>query len=111
RTLETAREFGARIFVEPWKGFAAQKNSAIEKCTGDWVLSLDADEELTPELAQEIAALLQGDPSSDAYMIRRRNLFLGRWLRHGRYYPGPELRLFRRDPYGHIPPCFSERLV
>src|SRR5438445_8606176 len=54
RTLEIARSYGAKIFVEPWKGFAAQKNSAMEKASGDWVLQLDADEALEPELAEEI---------------------------------------------------------
>src|SRR5436309_1919293 len=54
RTCEIAREMGAKVFVEEWKGFAAQKNSAIEKCTGDWILSLDADEEVSEEIAQEI---------------------------------------------------------
>src|SRR5580692_4366869 len=58
RTVEIAKSFGARVFVEEWKGFAAQKNSAIDKATGDWILSLDADEELEPALAAEIAWLL-----------------------------------------------------
>ncbi|MDR3799700.1 MAG: glycosyltransferase family 2 protein, partial [Terracidiphilus sp.] len=61
-TLDLAREAGARVFEEPWKGFAAQKNSAIAHATGDWILSLDADEEVSPELAQEIQALLAGEP-------------------------------------------------
>jgi glycosyltransferase involved in cell wall biosynthesis len=60
RTCEIAREMGAKVFVEEWKGFAAQKNSAIEKCTGDWILSLDADEEVSEELASEIGTLLAG---------------------------------------------------
>ncbi len=58
RTLEIARAHGARVFVEPWKGFSAQKNSAIEKAAGEWVLSLDADEEVEPELATEILEIL-----------------------------------------------------
>jgi glycosyltransferase involved in cell wall biosynthesis len=97
RTLEIAREFGAKVKVysEPWMGFARQKNSAIEKCTGVWVLSLDADEELTPDLAGEIASVVEGD-SADGYWIKRLNHFLGRPLRHGGQYPDPKLRLFRR---------------
>ena len=54
RTLEIAQSYGARVFIEPWKGFAAQKNSAMEKASGDWVLQLDADESLEPKLVEEI---------------------------------------------------------
>jgi len=95
-TLDLARDAGARVFEETWKGFAAQKNSAIAHATGDWILSLDADEEVSPELAQEIQALLAGEPSFSAYRIPRLNHFLGRPLRHGGYWPDPKLRLFRR---------------
>jgi glycosyltransferase involved in cell wall biosynthesis len=95
-TLEIARSFGARVFEEPWKGFAAQKNSAIAHAAGDWVLSLDADEEVSPELAHEIQELLAGEPSFSAYRIPRLNHFLGKPLRHGGYWPDPKLRLFRR---------------
>ena len=95
-TLEIARNAGARVFEESWKGFAAQKNSAIAHSTGDWILSLDADEEVSPELAQEIQALLAGEPAFNAWRIPRLNHFLGRPLRHGGYWPDPKLRLFRR---------------
>ena len=61
-TAEVAREFGAKFLVEPWRGFGAQKNFAIAQCTGEWVLSLDADEEVSPELGQEIQALVEGSP-------------------------------------------------
>lgn len=96
RTAAIAREFNAKFFVEEWKGFGTQKNSAIAKCTGDWVLALDADEEVSAELAEEIRALLNGIPAHEAYFLPRRNFFLGRWIRHGGYYPDPKLRLFRR---------------
>ncbi len=95
-TLEIARNAGARVFEEPWKGFAAQKNSAIARTTGDWILSLDSDEEVSPELASEIQKLLAGEPAFSAYRIPRLNHFLGRALRHGGYWPDPKLRLFRR---------------
>jgi glycosyltransferase involved in cell wall biosynthesis len=95
-TLEIARNAGARVFEEPWKGFAAQKNSAIAHASGDWILSLDADEEAGPELAGEIQALLAGEPEFIAYRISRLNHFLGQPLRHGGYWPDPKLRLFRR---------------
>src|SRR6202162_5498970 len=54
RTVEIAKSFGAKVFVEEWKGYAAQKNSAIDKAKGDWILSLDADEEISPDLAAQI---------------------------------------------------------
>lgn len=95
-TLEVAGGFGARIFQESWKGFGPQKNSAIAYATGEWILSLDADEEVTPALAAEIQTLLAGNPPFRAYRIPRLNHFLGRPLRHGGYWPDPKLRLFRR---------------
>jgi glycosyltransferase involved in cell wall biosynthesis len=112
RTCEIAASFKAKLYLEPWKGFAAQKNSAIEKCTGTWILSLDADEELTPELQAEIRTLLPYEPVIDAYLLRRRNLFLGRWIRHGGYYPDPKLRLFRRHAANFAPAArFTDRPV
>ncbi len=95
-TIEIARSLGAQVIEEPWKGFADQKNSAIAHATGEWVLSLDADEDVSPELAREIQALLQGEPPFSAYRIPRLNHFLGRPLRHGGYWPDPKLRLFRK---------------
>ncbi|MDE3104283.1 MAG: glycosyltransferase family 2 protein [Acidobacteriota bacterium] len=112
RTVEIAQSFGATVYSEPWKGFSAQKNSAIEKCSGTWVLSLDADEELTPELQTQLRLLLPSNPKADAFMIRRRNLFLGRWIRRGGYYPDPKLRLFRRNTANFAPGArFAERPV
>ncbi len=105
-TLEIAREFGAQVFTEAWKGFGAQKNSAIGHASGDWILSLDADEELSPELRREIEALLAGKPACAAYRIPRLNHFLGSPLRHGGYWPDPKLRLFR-----HGAAHFEERPV
>ncbi len=130
RTVEIAKSFGAKVFVEEWKGFAAQKNSAIDKASGDWVLSLDADEEVTRELASEVVSVLSvktdsnlhkvGPGAYDAWinrstnevvvtyedqregplagaMIPRKNMFLGRWIRRGGFYPDRKLRFFRRN--------------
>ena len=105
-TVSVARSAGARVAEESWKGYAAQKNSAIAKASCDWVLSLDADEELCPELAREIQVLLSTDPPFNAYRIPRLNHFLGRPLRHGGYWPDPKLRLFKRDAAR-----FAERAV
>ena len=127
RTVEIARQHGAKVFIEPWKGFAAQKNSAIEKAGGDWILSLDADEEVEPDLCRALTDTLDGiwnlqriqsdpgahpftveDSKSDvsyhtgapgvpsALWIPRKNYFLGRWMKHGGFWPDPKLRLFQR---------------
>jgi glycosyltransferase involved in cell wall biosynthesis len=138
RTVEIAKSLGAKVFVEEWKGYAAQKNSAIDRATGDWILSLDADESLEPALAEEllflypgappaggvqqrvdrvkqttylstrkirrqVAALAkaQGNPGSyfvefTGYLIPRKNFFLGRWMKHGGFWPDPKLRLFKK---------------
>ena len=110
RTVEIAKSFGAKVFVEDWKGYAAQKNSAIDKATGDWVLSLDADEEVGRGAASIIEEIL--GPDSDDYKsfcgvwFSRHNYFLGRWIRHGGFFPDRKLRLFRKGK-GH----FEGRLV
>jgi len=112
RTVEIAEAHGAKVFVREWPGFAAQKNFAISKCVGDWVLSLDADEEMSPELATQIRLLLPTNPPSDAYYLNRRNLFLGRWVKRGGYYPDSKLRLFRRTAANFaVQPHFEERPV
>lgn len=95
-TVSIAEGFGAKVFSETWKGYGAQMNSAIDKCTSEWVFSLDADEVLTPELQAEIQALLKGEPKFNAYWVPRRNQIFGRWMRHGGQYPDYKLRLFRQ---------------
>lgn len=112
RTVEIAQSFGAKVFEQSWPGFAPQKNFAIAQCTGDWVLSLDADEELSPKLRTQIQTLLPSNPPADAYFLKRRNLFLNRWIRHGGYYPDPKLRLFRRSTANFsLTPKFEDRSV
>jgi glycosyltransferase involved in cell wall biosynthesis len=115
-TTEIAQSFRAKVFTEPWKGFAAQKNSAIDKCSSAWVLAIDADEVLTPELQAELRQLLQSSataPSAiEAYRVARRNFFLSRPIHHGGFYPDAKLRLFRRnDPTAPSPIRFTERAV
>lgn len=96
-TVEISREYGARVIQRQWQGFASQKQFALDQARHPWVLSLDADERVTPELRDEIQALLASEPPHDGYYIPRRSYFLGKWLRHGGWYPGYQLRLFRRD--------------
>src|SRR5271166_3654397 len=100
RTVEIAKSFGAKVFVEDWKGYAAQKNSAIDKAAGDWILSLDADEEVASGAAAVIQRVL--GPDSDDYKLytgiwfSRKNYFMGRWIRRGGFYPDKKLRFFRK---------------
>jgi glycosyltransferase involved in cell wall biosynthesis len=108
RTLEIAASHGAKIFPEAWKGFAAQKNSAMHKASGDWVLQLDADEALEPELATEIKTVLASSSGLLGFWIPRKNFFMGRWIKHGGFYPDPKLRLVLRgagkfEEYGAHP--------
>jgi glycosyltransferase involved in cell wall biosynthesis len=95
-TVDIARSYGARVFVEEWKGYAAQKNSAIEKARSQWILSLDADESLDPMLAGEIFAALNVTSPPNGFLIPRKNSFLGRWIKHGGFWPDLKLRLFQR---------------
>jgi glycosyltransferase involved in cell wall biosynthesis len=96
-TVETARRLGARVLEHPWQGFGPQKQFAVANAQHDWVLCLDADERVTPELAASLAALFRpGPPAASAYSMARRNRFLGRWLSHGEGYPDWNLRFFDR---------------
>ncbi len=125
-TVGMAEALGAKVFVEEWKGYAGQKNSAIAKAGGEWILSLDADEEVDERLGEELQRLFramevwgkEGMPVDDGpeareirdhglkmgldeeelngFFIARKNYFLGRWMRHGGFWPDAKLRLFRR---------------
>jgi glycosyltransferase involved in cell wall biosynthesis len=98
RTLEIARAAGCRVVEHPFENYAVQRNWAFDHLPigTPWTLCLDADERLTPELVDEIKAMLsQPDNPYDGYMLRKRTIFMGRWLRHGGQYPAYHLRLFR----------------
>jgi glycosyltransferase involved in cell wall biosynthesis len=96
RTCQIARELGARVHeTHDWPGFGPQKNRALSLATGDWVLSIDADERVTPELAQCISQTL-ANPRHQAYKIARLSNFCGRWIRHSGWWPDHVIRLFRR---------------
>lgn len=95
-TCEIARARGATVRVTPdWPGFGPQKNRALDLATGDWVLSVDADERVPAALADEIRATLAA-PSHDAYRVARLSEFEGRPMRHSGWWPDPVLRLWRR---------------
>jgi glycosyltransferase involved in cell wall biosynthesis len=96
-TEQIARQFDARWFVETWKGYGPQKNSALEKCTHDWVLLLDADERVPPETAHKIIQVLSRNDLADAYVFRRKNIFHGKWIRYTDWWPDEVTRLLRRS--------------
>jgi glycosyltransferase involved in cell wall biosynthesis len=98
-TEEIARHHGAKVFREPWKGHVAQKNSAQAKASQPWVLGLDADEVVSPELREEIQRLFAAEDRLEpfaAFSFPRLTLFCGRWIRHGDWYPDRGTRLWRR---------------
>jgi glycosyltransferase involved in cell wall biosynthesis len=109
-TVEIAREFTDRVVVSDWPGHVEQKNRAVELSPTDWVLSLDADERATPELRLEVERVLAAEPAAAGFSFRRRTWVLGRWIRHGGWYPDRKVRLFDRrrarwggtNPHDHV---------
>ena len=95
-TVAIARQHASRVEVRDWPGYSAQKNYAAELASNDWILSLDADERVTPELATEIRAVLSGTPPVGGYRIPRVAWYLGRWVRSTDWYPDYQLRLYDR---------------
>ncbi len=97
RTVEIARRYTDKVFVESWRGYAEAKSSALARATSEWVLWIDADERVTPGLAEEIRGIVARNAAGvDAYRIARQSFFLGRRIRHCGWYPGYSIRLFRR---------------
>ncbi len=97
RTREIAATLGARVIERDWPGWLEQKNFAIAQAAHDWVLCLDADEWLSPQLRASILQALERADPPDGFEFARRTRYLGRWIRHGGWYPDRKLRLFRRD--------------
>ncbi len=109
RTQEVAEAMGATFYSNPWPGHKQQKQFAVDHATHDWILSLDADEWVTPQLAEEIKALLETRPAPDSYAINRVTKFLGKFMRHS-WQPDWNVRLFHRqvaywggvNPHDHV---------
>jgi len=109
-TLMIAKQKGARIAFHEWTGFGAQKNYALSVARGDWVLSLDADERVTPELQQAILGALD-DASVNGYEFPRQSSFCGRTMRHSGWFPDRVLRLFRRGKARFSDDVVHERVI
>lgn len=97
RTVEITKEFGCRVFVEEWKGYGPQKNSAVKKCKYEWVLIVDADERIPEETGHEIMKILSSPDSADAYSFPRKNFFHNKWIRHCGWWPDRVIRLFKKN--------------
>lgn len=113
QTVSIAQKYGAKILTEENRtNFHINKQHAIDACSGDWILQLDADERVSSMLLSEIKQVITGDPSiaADAYYLKRRNYFLGRWMNKGGMYPDPVIRLFRRGR-AHLPAASVHELM
>lgn len=104
-TVKACESFGARVYADDWHGFGRQKNLCAERANNPWVLNIDADERVTPELAEEIMDVLV-NPRKPGYFIPRKNYFSGQWVRHCGWWPDYNLRLYKRSEAR-----FGERLV
>ena len=110
RTVELARALGAMVITaRDWPGFGAQKNRALDACTGDWILSLDADERVSTELRAEIERTIAA-PTFEVYAMPRRSTYCGRFMRHSGWWPDHTPRLLRRGAARFSPARVHERL-
>jgi glycosyltransferase involved in cell wall biosynthesis len=100
KTIEMAKSFGCRVFIEQWKGYGLQKQSALQKTIYKWVLSLDADERIPPKTAQAIIQTMQ-EPNAQAYSFPRKNFLHGKWIKHSGWWPDRVVRLFDKT-YGEF---------
>jgi glycosyltransferase involved in cell wall biosynthesis len=95
-TQALAERLGARVIEHAWQGYAGQKNFAAQQARHDWILSIDADEEVSPALAEEIAAVMRAGPEASGYQFPRLARYLGGWIRHSGWYPDRKVRLYDR---------------
>lgn len=112
-TCDIARGLGAQVsLTADWPGFGAQKNRALALARGEWVLSIDADERVSPELARHIQDVIGAAAASPAgYELQRLSRFCGQWMRHGSWYPDPVLRLFKREQARFSDDRVHERVI
>jgi len=94
RTLEIAKEYGAKVYSLQWRGYGCAKQEGVRRASGKWVLSIDADEVVSPELAEEIKGIMHNSANCSGFYIPRKTNFLGRWIHHCGWYPDLVLRLF-----------------
>ena len=111
-TADICREMGVRFSITPdFPGFGPQKNRALDLASGDWIISIDADEWITPELRDEICAAMADPAAAHAYAVPRRSSFCGRYMKHSGWWPDYVVRLFRREAARFSDDQAHERLV
>ncbi len=110
-TTEIAREYGVNVFVCPWNGYGAAKKEGVDRAAGDWILSVDADEEVPPALRDEIQKMLSIETSDAGFFVKRKTMFLGRWIKHCGWYPDRVLRLFRKSQGNFNDAVVHEKVV
>jgi glycosyltransferase involved in cell wall biosynthesis len=110
-TADVARGFTPHVFHQPWLGFGPQKNAAIDRCTGDWVLAVDCDEHVDPELAIAVRQAVAGTSCHTGFRVRRRSTLFGRPVRFGDWMRDRPLRLFRRDAGRFTDDAVHERVL
>jgi glycosyltransferase involved in cell wall biosynthesis len=112
RTLEIAERLGARVVEIPFEGFGKLRNDAVANTRFEWIFSLDADERCTDEVREEIRMVILDPDAADAYLVPRRNLFMGRWIRRSGWYPDyRQPQLFRRGALRYVEDMVHERYV
>ena len=110
-TVSIAKKFGARVFQFPWEGFGKQKQKGLEQASGEWILSVDADEVVTPGLEAEVRTMLSSENGTVGYFLKRKAFFLNRFVRHGGWYPGWVLRLFKKEKGCFTPAAVHETVI
>lgn len=109
-TVEICKKFTPHVFETDWQGFGVQKQRALEKATGDWVLSIDADEIISPELRTEIENAISQN-QFDAFLLPRLSSYCGKFIKHGGWYPDYILRFFRREVGYFTDDVIHERVI
>jgi glycosyltransferase involved in cell wall biosynthesis len=110
RTVEIAKQFGAKTLHNSWRGYGQQKNFAQRQATHNWVLNVDADEVVSPELAQEIRQTVESAPAFYGFQMPRKTFYLGRWIKHGGWYPNYLVRLSDKRFAAWTEPSVHEEL-
>lgn len=112
QTREICQELGAKVYLHDWPGFGIQKNRALQYASHEWVLSIDADERVSPELQAAIKSVLEeSTPSFNAYTVARISSYCGRFIRHSGWYPDHIVRLFKRKQFTFSPDLVHERVL
>ncbi|MBW5802889.1 glycosyltransferase family 2 protein [Coxiella endosymbiont of Ornithodoros amblus] len=108
-TTELAEKLGTRVVQVPFRGFGDLRNQAVAACQYDWIFSLDSDERCTPAARDEILSIINSNNALDTYKIPRKNRFMGRWIKHGGWYPDyRQPQLFRKNAITYVPDVVHE---